>query len=194
MSPIQGWLETIDQPIYDTLHTLAPRSRRQSDRGTMFVVPFGQLHDTKTGLRVKTFEDTNMYICAQLDPRKQFVVEHIRCALLGRRLFPFDSRYYRDLFLEFNVNNQTKWRGPAWRCVDPVTTMQNPTAWLAMEPADRTELVSLLRRPLDPPVLIEAQETFSVSVTFGEAWFEAWYAAPDRLVVLLEGKLHIPRM
>ena len=191
MSPIQGWMEVIDQPIYDTLHTLAPRSRKRRDREALFVVPYGMMHETKTGLRVKTFEDTNMLISAALDAPKTFRVKHIRCALLGRRLFPCDSRYYRDLWLEFEINRRTMWQGPGWRCVDPAATMINPTSWLALENSDRAELVSLLRRPLDPPIEIRAHECFSVTATFGEAWFEAWYAAPERLVVLLEGNLSL---
>lgn len=186
---IQGYLEIIDQPIYDTLYTLAPRSRGRRDRESLFVVPLGQMHETKTGLRVKTFEDTNMLQPAALDMPKRFLVKHIRCALLGRRLFPCDSRYYRDLWLRFEINQKTMWQGPSWRCADPATTMVNPASWMAMDPVDRSDLVTLLRRPLDPPVVIDQQQPFSVIATFGEAWFEAWYAAPDRLVVLLEGTL-----
>lgn len=188
--PIQGWIETIDQPIYDTLYTLAPRSRSRRDRESLFVIPVGQCHETKTGLRVKTFEDTNMYIAAQLDMPKSFLVKHVRCALLGRRLFPIDSRYYRDLWLRFEVCGKTMWEGPGWRCADPATMTVNPASWITLEPSDRSELIGVLRRPLDPPVMIEPQMPFSVRVTFGEAWFEAWYNAPDRLVVFLEGNLN----
>jgi hypothetical protein len=189
MSPIQGFLEIVDQPLYDTLYTLAPRAHDRRDRETLFSIPVGMLHDTKTGWRVKTFEDTNMLVPSMLDMPKTFEVRHIRCALIGRRLFPCDSRYYRDLFIRFDVNRKTMWEGPSWRCVDPATMMVSPAAFAAMEPADRTDLVALLRRPLDPPVVIRDQEIFSVTAIFGDAWQDAWYNAPDRLVVLLEGRM-----
>lgn len=189
MSPIQGFLEVIDQPIYDTLHTLAPRHPRRSDRESMFIIPYGGMHETKKGLMTKTYEDTNMAIGGMLPQPSSFEVKNIRCALLGRRLFPCDSRYYRDLWIELLVSDKTAWRGPGWRCVDPATMMVNPAAWLALPPEERTELITLLRRPLDPVIHIHPNQDFVARVTFGPAWEEAWYAAPDRLVLLLEGKL-----
>ena len=191
MSPIQEWIYQIDQPLYDTLYTLAPRDRRRRDREVLFQIPYGGMHETKTGLKTKTFEDTNMVISGMLPSPQSFSVTHIRCALIGRRLFSCESRYYRDLWLELVVNARSVWRGPSWRCADPATMMATPSAWLALNSHDRTELVSLLRRQLDPPIEIPGLENFCVRATFGDAWQEAWYAAPDRLVVLLEGKLSL---
>jgi hypothetical protein len=189
MSPIQGYLDVIDQPLYDTLHTLAPRHRCRSDRENMFTIPYGGMHETKKGLMTKTFEDTNLVISGML-PQPQFLeVKNIRCALLGRRLFPCDSRYYRDLWIELSVCEKRMWCGPAWRCVDPAAMMMDPAAWLALAPEERSELIALLRRPLDPVIRIGPHDNFAARVTFGPAWEEAWYAAPDRIVLLLEGKL-----
>jgi hypothetical protein len=143
MSPIQGYMDIVDQPLYDTLHTLAPRSYRRRNQEMMFVVPFGQMHETKVGLRVKHWEDTNMLIGGALDAPKSFFVKHIRCALFGRRLFPCDSRYYRDLFLSLVVNQKNMWHGPAWRCVDPAATMSSPQSWLALDSDERSSLIGL---------------------------------------------------
>lgn len=129
MSPIQGYLETIDQPIYDN-HA-------------------------------------------------------------GRRLFPCDSRYYHNLFLTLSINGKTKWESPAWRCADPATTMINQTAWLAMKSEEPADLVSVLRRPLTIPIELHHNEYFSMEVFFDRTWYEAWYDAPERLVVLLEGNLSV---
>jgi hypothetical protein len=189
VSPIQGFLEVVDQPLYDTLYTLAPRDEHRRDRETLFSIPVGQMHDTKTGWRVKTFEDTNLVQSGMLDSANTFEVRNIRCALIGRRLFSCDSRYYRDLWISFQVNRKTMWEGPSWRCVDPTAMMASQAAFAAMAPAERTELVALLRRPLDPPVTIQSQQFFCVTAVFGDAWREAWYNAPDRLVVLLEGRM-----
>jgi hypothetical protein len=188
---IHGYLQQIDQPLYDTLYTLAPRSRQRRDREKLFCIPFGQLHESKLGLRVKTFEDTNMLQSGCLDSPKSFIVRNIRVALLGRRLFSGDSRYYRDLWVDLSVCAKRLWSGPAWRCLDPATMVVNPNAWLSLQSDDRTELIRLLRKSIDPPIELRAQEPFDVTVTFGEAWFEAWYAAPEKLVVLLEGLLSV---
>jgi hypothetical protein len=186
-------LQTIDQPIYDTLHTLAPRlhSRRWRDVESMFVIPFGMMHETKVGLRVKTWEDTNMLQSGQLDMPKSMLIKNIRCVLLGRRLFSIDSRYYHDLWINFVICGKTMWTGPAWRCADPVTMMLNQTALMAMDASDRTELISVLRRPLDPPIEIRQQESFHVQVVFGNSWKEAYYAAPEKLMILLEGQIKL---
>ncbi len=68
--------------------------------------------------------------------------------------------------------------------------VMNADTLLAMGPHKRVDLVRSLRRTFDVPVKIRRQELFAVEVTFaGKSWQEYSDDAPERLVVLLEGKM-----
>jgi len=187
MPIIAGVLEVIDEPLFDTLHTLAPRTRL-ADRAHLFVSPVGSIVMTNEGNYVKQWLDTNLVQCSQLPAPQRFAVKAMRCAFIGRKILPCSSRYYADTLLELRINQKKYWGGPAWKCADPVTMVINADTLLAMGRHARVDLVRSLRRTLDPMIWIDVQQMFSVEVTFGKSWREYADDAPERLVILLEGK------
>lgn len=188
MSPIAGILEVVDQPLFDTLHVLAPRVGKP-DRANMFVVPLGASIETNSGVRTKDFLETNMVCSGFLPPPLKHSVCTVRCAFIGRKILPVSSRFYADTLLRLSVNCKSYWTGPAWKCADPVTMVLNPDTLLAMGRHKRVDLVRALRQKFTTEIVIESQQPFSVEVTFsGESWREYSDDAPERLVVLLEGQ------
>ena len=186
MPLVQGMLEILDDHLFDTLHTLAPRVA-QRDRELMFVIPFGGMIVTNDGQRVKEYLETNMPMSGLLPSPNRFAVHALRVAFIGRKILPVSSRYYADTLVRLIIGAKTYWNGPAWKCADPVTMVLNADTLLVMGRHARVDLVRSLRRLLNPRPMI--QEPFHVEVTFGKAWREYSDDAPDRLVVVLEGKL-----
>lgn len=186
--PIQEILEVLDDQIFDTLHTLAPRVGKR-DRESMFVAPYGAMILTNDGHRPKELAETSLYLPSQLPSPQQFSIRAIRCAFIGRKIVPVSSRFYADTFLRLVINSKTYWTGPAWKCADPVTMVLAPETLLAIGRHARVDLVRSLRRTIKPQQVIHPMEPFQVEVTFGQSWREYADDAPDRFVVLLEGTL-----
>jgi len=186
MPLVAGVLEVIDNFIFDTLHTMAPRLDRP-DREKMFVIPLGAQVLTNEGHRLKDYLDTNLYESGLLNPPQQFAIRAIRCAFIGRDgISPASSRYYADTLVRLMIGQKPYWIGPAWKCADPVTMVLEPNL---MDSETRIEFVRALRQTFTYEPLIQTQEPFYVEVTFGKSWNECPPDAPDRLVVLLEGAL-----
>ena len=188
MSPIQGILEVLDDQLYDTVHTMAPRVNR-GHRELMFVVPLGQVMQTNEGPRVKQELETNMWESGMLSTSGEFVVRALRCAFIGRKILPASSRFYADTTIRLVINRKFYLGGLAWKFADPVTLVLNADTLLAMGRHARVDLVRSLRRTIEPKICIRQQESFAVEVHFaGQSWQEYSEDAPDRFVVLLEGK------
>jgi hypothetical protein len=189
--PTHGILEVLDDLVFDTLHTLAPRVGTR-DREYMFVIPYGAIIQTNDGPRTKEYAETSLCTAGCLPAPQKFAIRAIRCAFIGRKIVPVSSRFYADTFLRLMINMRTYWTGPAWKCADPVTMVLNADALLAIGRHARVDLVRSLRRTLKPQIVINTLEPFCLEVTFGKSWREYSDDAPDRFVVLLEGTVGRP--
>jgi hypothetical protein len=183
---VAEYLEVLDNYLFDTLQTMAPR-RDSGNRERMFLIPLGGMMLTNEGHRVKTSVETNMVESEMLYPPHQFLIKAIRAVFIGEEIVPMSSRYYADTLIRLIIGQKPYWTGPAFKCADPVT--MDPKTVLEMDTESRIEFVKLLRRHFEHGPIIQEQEPFSVQVTFGESWRDCPPDAPDRLVVLLEGDL-----
>lgn len=196
MTPIHGIMEPVDEPLFDTIHTLAPRTT-VGQRENLFAIPLGQMMKTNEGARPKDYLDTNLYLSGMLESSQEFLIKAIRCVFIGRGIppagggiLPVSSPFYADTLLRLVINRKIYWTGPAWKCADPVAMVLNADTLIAMGKHKGVDLIRSLRRQFDVPVPIERQMFFTVEATFaGKSWLQSAVHAPERLVVLLEGKM-----
>jgi hypothetical protein len=202
MAIVQGILEVVDLPWYDTVGLPTTRNAEGDiPPAEFFQVPFGGMGRDWTGTwRVKTELDTNMMESGRLPVPHRLSIRSIRVALIdvGGGLMPVSSRYYRGAVLELQIGRKRYWQSPLWKVADPATMFLSAEVLKAFSVGERHELIRSLRHQFDDSVCdvadgepirpqIQERESFLVTIDFDPSLKWESTTAPGAAVVLLEG-------
>ena len=146
MPIIAGWLEILDDPIYDTAE-LGPEN------------PWAYLFQAPVGTQHKTYADTNQYQSGVLPAPQKHRIERISAALIrGNRLIPLSDPAWTSIVITLSINCKVYWMGPLWMVAHPHVAMLGGRVSRRLA----KWLLRLSSGKLREPIPIEQQQPFMV--------------------------------
>ncbi len=184
MPIVAGYLELLDQPLYDT-ETIPPEHCRVN----LFANPIGRTYMVGSLAYSKSDQHTNMYQANMLPAPQRFIIERLGCLFLHRNQpIPITgdhkSKIWYTTILQLQINVRWYWRGPAWMIADMAGVIGSTKAMEILRQPDHNRLLDLLQPKLAEPIPIEQQQIFGVDATVYDPLY-----VPVELFVYLRGRM-----